>query len=293
MSRSRRVGYISPVIRAAELPPRPRDADIRRAIRTFVAPPRAVLRPLFRGLEHIPEERPLLFVGNHTLFGVLDVGFLWAELYEQKGIVLRGLGDHLHFQLPVWRDLVSAFGAVDGTRENCAALMRAGETVLVFPGGAREVAKRKGERYKLVWKERLGFARLAARHGCTIVPFSAIGVEDAFDIVYDADDLFASPLGAVLKKLRVRRDAVLPIARGVGGTPLPRPERLYFQFGAPIPTASLTTSYEDDAAMRALRDRVRGAVQAGIDELLELRERDPDRALLPRLLAAARDASRR
>jgi hypothetical protein len=33
--------------------------------------------------------------------------------------------------------------------------------VLVYPGGGREVAKRKGEKYQLLWKERVGFARLA------------------------------------------------------------------------------------------------------------------------------------
>ncbi len=42
--------------------------------------------------------------------------------------------------------------------------MRRGELVMVFPGGAREVNKRKNERYKLV-ENRLGFARLAIQHG--------------------------------------------------------------------------------------------------------------------------------
>lgn len=256
-----------------------RDDQLRRAIRTFVAPGRAVIRPMFRGLDNIPETRPLLFVGNHTLYGMLDVGFLFAELFEKKGIVLRGLGDHVHFKLPLWRELLTAFGAVHGTRENCAALMRAGETVLVFPGGAREVAKRKGERYKLVWKERLGFARLAAEHGCTIVPFAAVGVEHAFDVLYDADDLFASPFGPLLKKLGVRKDAVMPLSR-------PRsPQRLYFQLAEPIATMGLR--HTDDDAMRALRDRVRDAVQVGIDELHQVRARDPEREILPTLLARA------
>ena len=272
--------------------PRLSDRDVKRAIRLLVDPPRKVLRPHFQGLDRVPDDRPLLFVGNHTLYGVLDIAFFWAELYEKRGIFLRGLGDHLHFKVPGWRDLLTSLGAVDGTRENCARLMREGEAVLVFPGGGREVAKRKGERYKLVWKDRLGFVRLAAEHGATIVPFASVGVEDALDVVLDADEIMASPLGALLRRARVREEVILPIAKGVGPTPIPRPERLYFQLRDPISTASLRGRHDDDDAMRALRDTVQRAVETGIDELSRFRETDPERALLPRLLASARDSLR-
>ena len=55
---------------------------------------------------------------------------------------------------------------------------------------------------------------MALRHGYTVVPFSAIGVEDALDIVVDADELFASPLGPVLRKLKIPpyRCSALPTA---------------------------------------------------------------------------------
>ena len=73
--------------------------------------------------------------------------------------MVRGLGDHNHFAVPVWRDLLTRLGVVRGTRENCGRLFAAGEAVLVFPGGGREVFKHKGEKYVLVWKERVGFAQ--------------------------------------------------------------------------------------------------------------------------------------
>ena len=57
---------------------------------------------------------------------------------------MRSLGGHLHFRVPLWRDLLARFGTVDGRPENCEALMRAGESIVVFPGGAREVFKHKG-----------------------------------------------------------------------------------------------------------------------------------------------------
>ncbi len=271
--------------------PTPRDLAGALAL---LGPYRALTAPHVQGLEHIPDARPLLFVGNHTLFGVLDAPLLFAELYERKRIVLFSLGDHLHFQVPLWRDLLGRFGAVDGTRENCAALMRAGHAVLVFPGGGREVAKRKGEKYRLIWKERLGFVRLAATHGCTIVPFASVGVEDAFDIVLDADELLAAPLAApfarVIDALGVRRDVLWPLVRGIGPTPLPRPERVYFGFAPPVPSAG--TDPDDPEALRALRDRVRTAVEDQIVALRALREADPQRALGARLLARAKQRGR-
>jgi hypothetical protein len=39
--------------------------------------------------------------------------------------------------------------------------MRDHQTILVFPSGSREVFKRRGQQYQLLWRERMGFARLA------------------------------------------------------------------------------------------------------------------------------------
>ncbi|MBW1880105.1 MAG: acyltransferase family protein [Deltaproteobacteria bacterium] len=240
--------------------------------------------PVFHGLERVPGRGPLLFVGNHTLVGILDAPFLALGLYEHKGILLRGLGDHAHFKVPGWRGLLRQFGVVDGTRENCARLMEAGESILVFPGGAREVSKRKGEKYKLVWRERRGFARMAIRHRCTIVPFSAIGVEDALDIVMDADELLQTPVGRVLANLGLREDLVMPVIKGIGPTPIPRPERLYFRFGHPIDPSLYGDDWQDDEAVSALRSEVARDIEAGIEWLKEQRHFDPDRHLVTRVV---------
>ncbi len=242
----------------------------------FLRPFRLLTSPVLEGLGNIPAARPLLFVGNHTLFGVLDAPMLIGELWRLAGVALRPLGDDLHFKVPVWAGMSRRIGAVPASPEACAELMREGECILVFPGGAREVSKRKGEKYKLVWGERLGFARLAVEHACTIVPFACIGVEDAFDVVIDADEILASPVGRLLERLGVRRDVVFPVVKGIGPTPLPRPERLYFRFGAPLVVAR-SDRPED------VRDRTRAAIERAIEEQLAAREADPDRHLLARV----------
>lgn len=264
-------------------------AALRRAVKAL-RPLEALVQPAFFGLERAPARGPALYVGNHSLYGIFDAPFLYARLLTERGVALRALGDHLHFKVPLWSGFVTAMGVVDGTRENCAALFRAGESVLVFPGGARETAKRKHERYRLVWKERTGFARMAIEHGAAVVPFAAVGVEDAWDVVLDADDVMRGPVRRAVESLGMRSEVMLPLARGIGPTPLPRPERLYFDIGEPIEVSRWAGRHDDPTACRELRDQTRAAVEAGIARLRDYQSTDPDRPLRRRLARALRGA---
>ena len=243
-----------------------------------LAPLRRVIKPKLYGIEHVPQGGALL-VGNHTLYGVFDLLLWTAELIE-RGIMVRGLGDHVLFRVPVSRELLKACGIVPGTRANMRELMRRRDLILVFPGGAREVAKRKGERYQLIWKNRLGFAKMAIEGRYPIIPFASLGIEDALDIVLDTDN----PLMAPVRKLFETLLGVepLPIVRGIGLTPIPRPERLYFWFGEQISTLEYKGVADKDNAQE-LRARTAASIEGGLDFLFEEREKDPERSLLKRL----------
>jgi 1-acyl-sn-glycerol-3-phosphate acyltransferase len=280
-------------------PPRPAVVTRMRPSQLEIAAAHLLLQPWqwltapkFFGLEHVSRERPALLVGNHTLFGVLDVPLLALALYEQRGVFVRPLGDHLHFRVPAWRDLLQRFGTVDGTPENCHALMRAGESVLVFPGGGREVFKHKGERYQLLWRTHMGFARLAIAHHYPIIPFAAVGAEECYDILADGDELRRTPLGPLIERLAPRPDLLPPLVHGLGPTWLPRPERFYFSFAPAIDTAQLEGREDDDATCFRLRERVRKAVEREIAFLLTERKRDPERAFGVRVLDQLRGLTR-
>jgi len=265
--------------------PEPPSADeIERALQ-LLEPMRKVINPKVYGIEQVPHRRALL-VGNHTVMGLLDSPLMCAELWEH-GIIVRSLGDHAHFKIPMWRDVLTACGVVDGTRAITSELMRRGEVILVYPGGGREVAKRKGEKYQLIWKERMGFARLAIEHGYTIVPFAAVGAEEAVDVVIDADNPFLAPTRLFVEKILGSKD-VIPITRGIGISPVPRPERQYYWFGEPISTEALQGQQADDAVVRRVRERTKKAVERGMEFLLTERENDPNRSVLKRLLGPER-----
>jgi 1-acyl-sn-glycerol-3-phosphate acyltransferase len=259
----------------------PTPAEIGAA-KLLLEPWQWLTAPQFRGVENVPASRPFLLVGNHTLMGVLDVPLLVLGLHERRGVFVRSLADHLHFRVPLWRDLLTRFGAVDGTPETCRALMRAGESILVFPGGGREVFKHKGEKYHLIWKHRLGFVRLALESGYPIVPFAAVGAEECYDILVDNDELRRTPLGALIERIAPRPSEIPPIVTGLG--PLPRPQRFYFSFRKPIETEELKGQQDDEAVCLAVRAKVRRAVNRGIADLLAARRSDPQRDLATRLL---------
>jgi 1-acyl-sn-glycerol-3-phosphate acyltransferase len=173
---------------------------------------------------------------------------------------------------------------VRGTRDNVRGLMRERQTIVVFPGGSREVNKRRGQQYQLLWRERIGFARLAIEHCYPIVPFAAVGADEMLDVLIDQNTPIYGQLARLYEKLM--GFPTPPIVRGVGPTPIPRPERLYFWFGEPIDTSRRGRRYDETAAARALRDEVKRSILLGIQFLRDERDQDPDRGLLRRVARA-------
>ena len=230
------------------------------AAKALLAPWRALTDPRVDGYGHLPADGRYLLVGNHTTLGVFDVPFVVLGIHDETGLLVRSLGERQHFRVPLWRNLLARFGTVDGSRENTRRLMRAGEPVLVFPGGGREVARRRGDYYPLVWRERIGFARLALEFGYAVVPFAMIGVDDMWDVVADADDAVYAPIRALASRVDVDPELLFPLVRGLGPTPLPRPQRIYARLFEPIEASRFGSGWDDADGAAALRDAVRAAV---------------------------------
>jgi len=110
-----------------------------------------------------------------------------------------------------------------------------------------------------------------------------LGIEDALDIVLDTDN----PLMAPARKLAMKLLNVEPppIVRGIGLTPIPRPERLLFWFGEPISTLEYG-GVADEHNARELRGRTAASIEGGLDFLFDEREKDPHRPLLRRLIGS-------
>lgn len=65
-----------------------------------------------------------------------------------------------------------------------------------------------------------------------------------------------------------------PLARGLGPSLIPKPQRFYFRFGERIPTAHLSGREDDRAVHWALREQVARAIEEQLDWLREYRIHD-------------------
>lgn len=246
-----------------------------------------------RGLDHLPKDRPLIFVSNHQTLA-LDLGFLISGLLEEGGILARGLAHPSIFQEDSsagagsvnsgMRGLFTNFGAVPVTPRNMFKLLRNEEVLLLFPGGAREALKEKGEEYQLQWPEEQEFVRIAAKFNATIVPLSGVGIDDSIDIVASGNDLLGVPvIGDFLKQSmvdlpKVREDETLVF-------PLTRPRsinRLYFKLGKPIRTSKDLVN--DKEKCEEIYQEAKQGVEDGIMYLKQKRSQDPYKDLIPRVL---------
>ncbi|WP_431954681.1 lysophospholipid acyltransferase family protein [Nocardia lijiangensis] len=261
------------------------ETDIR-LIEALLAPMRAWTSPRFYGLDNIPADGPVLLVGNHNLMGGLDAPLLMPEVLRRRGRLIRGLAENVLIAVPGLRHFLHYYGAVRGNRHNCTTLLARGEAVIVFPGGGREAVRRKNEKYLLKWEGRSGFARMAIEAGAPIVPVAMIGVDDAYDIVFDGDHPVMRPLRWTVEALGLKRELTPPLLRGVGPTPIPRPERFYFSAGAPIDPAPWRDADDLDTAATDLRDVVRKALEEELKFLLAERDRDAGRTLVGRVREA-------
>src|ERR1700690_2249123 len=106
---------------------------------------------------------------------------------EAHGIV-RAMVEKWAVSLPFVSLLFTRIGQVVGVPENATRLLAQGEALLVFPEGARGIAKTFDQRYKLT-EFGLGFMRLAIETDTPTVPIAVVGGEEQYISVANVEGL--------------------------------------------------------------------------------------------------------
>lgn len=243
-----------------------------KLLRAISALQRFYFRPTFLGAENLDPYKPAMYVGNHTIYGVLDSPILIDYLFNEHKIAIVSLADHMHFHIPVWKEVVKRVGGVDGVQEYAKEAMRQGYSILVFPGGGREVIKRKGEAYQLIWKQRFGFLKLAQEFGYDIVPFVALGGDEVFELGFDVNTLLKQKwFNTLLSKPKIgsllRNGEVIPsIPKNI----IPKRIPFYFKF---MPRLSLD-QVETMGDMIQFREELQQLIYTEIEQVKVYREHD-------------------
>ncbi|XP_048433090.1 phytyl ester synthase 1, chloroplastic isoform X2 [Pyrus x bretschneideri] len=254
---------------------------------------------IVRGLAGVPDEGPVLLVGNHNLLG-LEVYSLVEEFLREKSIMVRGVAHPAlfwgkHGNLAQF-DYLKIFGAVPVTAKNLFKLLATKSHVLLYPGGAREALHNKGEEYKLFWPDQPEFVRMAARFGATIVPFAAVGEDDMLELVVDYNDLMNIPVvsdylkAAKLDSIKIRDESSGEVANIQLFFPgiLPKiPGRYYCLFGKPIETKGKKEILKDKENANELYLQIQSDIENSLAYLIKKREEDPYRNVFDRTVYRA------
>jgi 1-acyl-sn-glycerol-3-phosphate acyltransferase len=221
-----------------------------------------------------------LLVGNHTQGGA-EAMLIPYVVRQVIGKRVRPLADRQMSRMGgVAGDLMAAAGVVVGAPETARELMRHDEPILVFPGGGGEIPKFKGEENTLRWKNRAGFARVAAEHHYPIVPAGLIGGDTVYRSLTRRDGVWGRFSTGLSARLSGRPDMAMPLLYGVGPTMIPRPQRMYLGFAEPIDTTR-PARVPVEKWVLTVREKTKGALEAVLAELLEIRAADPYRNLNP------------
>jgi 1-acyl-sn-glycerol-3-phosphate acyltransferase len=256
---------------------------LRRVVETVgdgLGPLVDLYRPYVDGLQSLPRDGRFLLVGNHTQS---SVEALLTSYFVRRAIGTRvrplAVRDMGQMRGPAG-DLVAAYGAVVGAPETARELMRHNETILVFPGGGREIAKFKGEEYTLRWQGRSGFARLSVENNYPIVPVGLVGGDDVYRSLTTREGRWGQLSQGLTEKLSGRTDMALPLMRGIGPTLIPRPQRMYLRFAAPIDTTK-PTRVSEEKWVAAVKQNTQESLELTLADLLVVRSSDPYRELNP------------
>src|SRR3954447_11751595 len=133
-----------------------------------------------RGLGNVPEDGPVLLIGNHSGGNLtLDTIVFTLAFSTYFGVErpFHQLAHNLVLSLP-GLSYLRKYGTVAASPENARTALQAGAAVLVYPGGDYEVHRPSWERHRIDFAGRRGFVRLAIEEDVPIVPVVAVGGQE-------------------------------------------------------------------------------------------------------------------
>src|SRR4051812_22965181 len=222
-----------------------------------------------RGLGNIPEDGPVLLVGNHSGGNLTpDTGVFTLAFTTYFGVerAFYQLAHNLVLSMP-GLGFLRKYGTVAASHENARRALRAGAAVLVYPGGDYEVHRPSWERHKVDFDGRRGFIRLALEEDVPIVPVVSVGGQETA--------LFLSRgmgLARALKLDELFRLKVLPISLAlpwivnVGDMlgHIPLPPKITVE---PLPPIHLREEFGPDPDLDEVYDHVVRLMQDTLDAL--------------------------
>lgn len=143
-------------------------------------------------LDTLPAGGPAVIYCYHG-FIPLDMYFFHLAVWRHTRRLPMTLVANFVFRIPIFGYLVRLCGGQPASRDAALQQLRDGGVVILAPGGVREGMTTTSEDYALHWYGKQGFAELAARAGCPLVPMFTRNVRELF-LVLGGDSNFVKRL---------------------------------------------------------------------------------------------------
>jgi len=163
-----------------------------------------------RGFERIPEDRPVLFVGNHSGGNVTPDSIVFMLAFNTYFGVDRpvyALAHALVTAFPIVGKVGRKWGIITADPEIGKAALERDACVLVYPGGDVETHRPWTARNEIRFDGRKGFLRLAVEAGVPIVPVVSVGGQETFVPLTDG-----RRIAETLKLRELARLKILPVS---------------------------------------------------------------------------------
>ena len=222
-----------------------------------------------RGLGNIPEDGPVLLVGNHSGGNVSpDTGVFILAFSTYFGVERRfhQLAHNLVLSMP-GLGFLRRYGTVAASPANAEQALRSGAALLVYPGGDYEVHRPSWERNTVDFAGRRGFVRLALEHDVPIVPVVSIGGQETALFLSRGEGL--SKLLGLDRLLRLKvlpLSLALPWGLNVGDMlgHIPLPAKITIEV---LPAIHLRDQFGPEPDVDEVYDHVTQTMQETLDAL--------------------------
>ena len=112
------------------------------------------------------------------------------------------------------------------------------------------------------------------------MPVGLVGGDDVYRSVSPRGGSWERFSTALSRRLAGPPDMAIPLQHGIGPTLIPRPQRMYLRFGAPIDTTK-PARVSNEKWVGTVRENTQQSLEQILAELLEVRAQDPYRHLNP------------
>ncbi|XP_067215464.1 DGAT1/2-independent enzyme synthesizing storage lipids isoform X2 [Linepithema humile] len=130
------------------------------------------------GLENIPQDKPVLFIYYHGAIPI-DIYYFMSKVFLFNSKLIHTVADRFLFNVPGWSIILDVLKVIPGTIQTCSAVLKEGNMLAISPGGVYE-AQFGNSYYKLMWKKRMGFAKVALDAKVSIIPIFTKNIREAF-----------------------------------------------------------------------------------------------------------------